>query len=176
VWKRVWLDIPIHNDNIQDAMASKELRCCPERFPELAGYDYLCWIDSKMRISNVDNVMRMLDILVSSDMLVAATKHPLPYTTVWGEYEAAIQYPKYAQQKESYKQYIEEQIAKGADPNKPLRICSGFRLMKMNERRKILGETWLSHIQQCGIECQISWQFIHQLYEDAVVFPYSLPV
>lgn len=36
-WKRVWLDKPVHNDNVKDAMETKELRCCPERFAELQG-------------------------------------------------------------------------------------------------------------------------------------------
>ncbi len=173
-WKRVWVDTPIYNDNVRDAMSSKELRCCPERFPELTEYEYVCWMDSKMKFTNDENFKKMLEALLSSDAIVAATHHPLPYKTVWDEYETAIQYEKYAREKDAYKAYIERQLQAGADPMKPQRICCGFRLMKMNERRKELGETWLSHIRQCGIEDQISWQFIHQLFEtEVVVFPYQ---
>ncbi len=173
-WKRVWLDLPIHNDNVRDAMTSKELRCCPERYPPLRGYEYLCWMDSKMKCTNMEHVRTMLETLASSDKIVAATHHPLPYKTVWDEYETAIKYEKYAREKDSYKRYIEEQLQKGADLNRPQRICCGFRIMKMNGRRQLLGETWLDHIRQCGIEDQISWQFIHQMFEDEIaLFPYQ---
>ena len=172
-WKRVWLDIPVYNDNVMDAMSSKELRCCPERFPELKQYEYVCWMDSKMKFTSWDNFKIMLDSMVSSDILVAATQHPLPYKTVWDEYETAINYEKYARQKEAYRTYIEE-LQKGANINMPQRICCGFRLMKMNDRRKELGEMWLQHIQKCGIEDQISWQFVHQFYENEIrIFPYQ---
>ena len=154
-------------------METKELRCCPERFPELQSYDYLCWIDSKMVFTSWDMFEEMWKALQTSDRVVAATAHPTPYTDVWGEYHAAIRHAKYAREKESYHRYIEDQLAQGRDLHTPQRICCGFRLMKMTERRKELGETWLRHIRQCGIEDQISWQFVHQLYEDAIqIFPY----
>lgn len=173
-WRRVWLDIPIYNDNNKDAMASKELRCCPERFTELQGYSYLCWIDSKIAFTSWDKFTVMLESLHTSTAVLAATAHPLPYKTVWDEYETAIQYEKYAKEKESYKRYIEEELTGGASPDKPQRICCGFRLMKMSDKRRCLGETWLSHIHRCGIEDQISWQFVHQLFEeDIVIFPYQ---
>jgi hypothetical protein len=173
-WKRVWLNVPIHNDNVKDAMASKELRCCPERFAELQDYDFLCWMDSKMRVTEGAHFKEMLNHLMSTECCIAATHHPLPYKTVWDEYTTAIKYQKYASEKDSYKKYIEQQLEKGADPNKPQRICCGFRLMKMNARRKELGELWLSHIQECGIEDQISWQFVHQLFEEEIaLFPYQ---
>lgn len=174
-WKRVWVSTPIHGDNVKDALSSKELRCCPERFPELANYDYLCWLDSKMHFTSWAAFEEMWEALRSSEtLLVAATQHPTPYTSVWGEYEAAIKYEKYAREKDAYRRYIEDQLAKGMDVSKPQRICCGFRLMKMVPRRKELGETWLQHIHMCGIEDQITWQFVHQLYEEAIViFPYQ---
>lgn len=174
-WKRVWMDKPIHNDDLKDTMESKEIRCCPERFPQLRGYDYLCWMDTKISLTSEEALEAMWCTLRASRTLcVAATAHPCGYENVWGEYELAIQHERYAREKDTYKAYIENQLSRGMDPSRPNRICAGFRLMKMNDRRKELGETWLSHIHQCGIEDQISWQFVHQLYEDAVVvFPHQ---
>ena len=98
----------------------------------------------------------------SPNLVMASTAHAVAFRDVWGEYELAIQYEKYAREKDSYRSYIEEQLAQGMDPLKPQRIDTGFRLMKMTPLRKELGELWYEHIRRCGIECQISWQFIHQ--------------
>jgi len=166
-WKRIWVDIPIENDNVLDAMNTKRLRCCPHKFDALRDYQYLCWVDSKLEITSTEKVYDMMNSLVGTK-IIALTRHPIPHTDVWGEYNLAIQYPKYASQKDRYAAYISKRIAEGFDAKKPLRHCSGFSVRKQCKQMEDIGDVWYSHILECGIECQISWQFVAQLYEDSI--------
>lgn len=168
-WKTVSISIPISNDNVVCAEQSKHLRCCPSEYPELAQYTYLCWIDSKLRITNIANLFEMKNALEASNAVWAFTRHPTPYTDVWGEYNAAIEHEKYARQKDRYTTYIESRLLAGYDEHKPQRVCCGFNIRKMTPLTKEIGSFWLSEIQECGIEDQISWQFVHQRYEAAIL-------
>jgi len=174
-WIPVWSERPIHNDDVLDASEVKELRCCPDRFSELKKYAFVCWMDSKLMITDMERFSDLIIAVEREDTpCMAMTRHPVPHQTVWGEYELAITYQKYARQKEAYKKYIESQLAAGMDVNKALRVSCGFNVRRMGVRAYEIGECWLSHIRQCGIEDQISFQFVHQLFEDDIVlFPYQ---
>ena len=173
-WNPVWVNIPISDDNMICSEQTKHLRCCPWEYPELACYTYLCWVDSKLRITDVNKLLQMVDALTRSDAVWAFTSHPTAYTDVWGEYTAAIQYEKYARQKESYKSYIESRLLAGYNDRIPQRVSCGFSIRKMTPLAKEIGSFWLSEIRECGIEDQISFQFVHQKYDtNIVVFPYQ---
>jgi hypothetical protein len=167
-WIRIWLDIPIENDNVRDAMNTKHLRCCPREYTVLRNYEYSCWIDSKFEVTDIQKVYEMVDSLTDSKV-IAITRHPVEHKDVWGEYMLAIQYSKYYAQKEQYQIYIHKRLQEGFDKNKPLRHCTGFIVRKQCPKTDAIGRLWYSHIQECGIECQISWQFICQLFEDSIV-------
>lgn len=173
-WKRVWVNIPVSDDMIECARQSKHLRCCPWDVPELKAYPYLCWVDSKLRMNDWDAVMESVTKLVLSDKVWLFTQHPRQYTDVWGEYHEAIQHEKYARQKAQYKAYITSRLDAGYTIDKPIRVCCGFSIRKRCPLAKEIGEFWYQEIQECGIEDQISFQFVHQRYEDAIlVVPYQ---
>jgi hypothetical protein len=155
--------IPIHNDHVKDTMESKEIRACPHRFEQLATYDYLCWFDSKLKVFP-DVVNRCVDILGSSEQCVVLTQHPYSgtYTTVWDEYNLAITYDKYRQQADQYKSYIQAQLAKDFSETISIFYCGGFSLRKRCAKTTEFNECWYRHIQECGIEDQISLQFVEQ--------------
>lgn len=165
-WKRVWLDIPIENDNILDCANTKSLRCRPHLYEVLRPYEYVCWIDSKLRVTDLKKVYEMRDSLVGSKV-IAITRHPYTYLDAWGEYNEAIKHAKYASQKDQYHNYIVSKLSEGFE-NKPLRHSCGFSVRKQCSLFQEIGETWYTHIQECGIEDQISWQFVVQLFPDAI--------
>jgi hypothetical protein len=172
-WIRIWMpDIPIHNDPVADAMATKELKACPYRFPVLSPYSHLCWLDSKRRITNLQRVLEMAESL-TGDAVLAVTVNPIldTYTDAWTEYTNAIQYEKYAREKESYSRYITDRLEEGY-ANAPLRHSIGCWIVRKSPGLDALGATWYHHIQMCGIECQISWQFVCQRFTRSIVeFP-----
>ena len=157
--------IRIENDSINDAMNSKILRACPFYFRLLNNYQYLCWFDTKLTVFE-DKVQDILAVLEKSPKLMAFTKHSLSDTfkSVWDEYNLAITYERYSKQKDMYKNYIETQLSKGFSEKIEIHFCTGFNIRKNCRKVKEIGEKWLEHICECGIECQISFQFINQLY------------
>lgn len=80
-----------------------------------------------------------------------------------------MQYSKYNLQKEQAKDYINKQLSLGFKENIDHIYCSGFRLIKMCPMMEEMGELWYTHIKECGIECQISFQFIEQLYSQYII-------
>jgi hypothetical protein len=173
-WKRVWLDIPMSSDEIECAAQSKHLRCCPFEYPELCKYQYLCWVDSKLRITDTTRFEEMVEYLKRSESTWVFTRHPLPYTDVWGEFHEAMKHVKYARQRDQARKYIESRLLTGYNEHIPQRVCCGFSIRKNCPLAKTIGDGWFSEIQECGIEDQISFQFVHQSYDGHIhIFPYQ---
>jgi hypothetical protein len=171
-WIPVWLDIPIEDSEIKNCLNTKLLRCCPHLFDMLAKYEYLCYLDSKLWITDLDKVMQLQDVLASSEtMTMAVSMHPRTYSSVWGEFDEAMQQARYKNYEKQYTDYIQHQLQSGYQ-DVPLRHCCGFSVRKQTEQMRRIGERWYSHIHRCGIEDQISWQFIIQDFPDAV---YEVP-
>lgn len=167
-WIPIKMDIPIENDNILDCRHTKTIRTCPHRIPELQNYDYLCWLDSKLAIEE-DKILFLLKELERTGKKIVLSKHPYQFETVWGEYELAIGHAKYYAEKDSYRHYIENKLQSGYSERLPAHYCGGFTLRDMTDPRVLsFGEEWLDNIRQCGIEDQISLQFVHQNYADII--------
>ena len=169
-WICIWMNIPIHNCEILDTMESKEIRCCSHRFSQLKDYEYLCWLDSKLQIyeDKVDEIINKMDL---NSKTFALTKHPCSndFHSVWDEYNLAIGVEKYGKQKEQYKKYIEKQLKLGFSEKINIHYCIGFFLIRTCDKSREIGEIWYKHIQECGIEDQISFQFIRQLYDNEIM-------
>ncbi len=164
------MDIPIETCNVKNSMYSKELKSCPHRFDILKKYDYICWFDSNLNLKE-EKINEILTILDTSDKIRAMTKHPYSdkYMSVWDEYNLCVRYDRYRIQKDQYKKYIETQLEKGFSEKIEIFFCSGFILRKNCEKTREIDEMWYRHIQECGIECQISFGFIQQLYSDSIL-------
>lgn len=171
-WTPVWLKIPIESDPIRDCQNTKLLRCCPHLYEPLAAYKYLCYLDSKLWITDFQKVLDLRGALTDAMPLVLS-RHPRNYASVWGEFEEAILQPRYAADKEQYSDYIKAQLRAGFQ-DAPLRHCCGFSIRKQGDMMRRIGECWYSHIGRCGIEDQISWQFVAQQFPDAILeIPYK---
>jgi hypothetical protein len=151
-------------------MESKEIRCCSHRFSQLKDYEYLCWLDSKIKIyeDKVDEIINKMEL---NGKIFAMTKHPYSnrFDSVWDEYNLAITIEKYEKQKEQYKKYIEKQLKFGFSEKINIHFCIGFSLFKCCDKSREIGEIWYKHIQECGIEDKISFQFIRQLYDNEIM-------
>jgi len=170
-WRRVFVDtILIHNDHVLDSFSPKELRACPHRFPVLDDYEYLCWFDTKLKVYE-EVVERCVDLLASSsDKVLVMTRHPYSdrYKTVWDEYHVAMTVEKYRAQQEQNKAFLERRLAAGASETIDVFYCGGFRLIKRCDKAKEINELWYKYILECGIEDQISFQFVQQNYTDSI--------
>ena len=171
-WKRVFVDdIPIHNDAILDTMNTKELRACPHRFDILNNYEYICWFDTKLQLfENV--ILNYVDELkYDDDKAICLSIHPFSnkYTSVWDEYNTALQYPRYALQKDMYKNYIDKKLLEGYSEKIDIFFCGGFSIRKNCQHTRAFNEYWFENIKECGIEDQISLQFAQQKFNNIII-------
>ena len=88
-WIPVFIDIPIKNTSGENAMDAKELKACPHRFPELRGYRYTVYSDSKLYL-NETNVLKNIQQMERTNYLMLVNKHPFIQSSVWEEYSEAM--------------------------------------------------------------------------------------
>jgi len=169
-WIRVLLDIPIHNNHVHDAMASKEIRCCPHKFEILNNYEYLCWFDSKLKLYE-EIIVNLITQLTDNNKIIVLSKHVYSdkFNSVWDEFNLAMEFDKYNQQRDKNIKYIQTQLNNGFSENINIHFCAGWTLKKMCKKTEEFGELWYSHIKECGIEDQISLQFIQQTYIEYII-------
>jgi len=172
-WKRMFLSIPIKSDYNLSSMDSKELKACPNHFEVLNYYEYSCYFDSKIFVdeNKIDELIEKM--LVNTDKLMILPKHP--YLTmknwepnVWNEYTESLYQPRYAMEKNKYVSYIHKQIESGLKEVSNTHYTTHFILRKHGKKTNEINDTWFQHIKECGIECQISFFFINQLFIDYI--------
>lgn len=172
LWKRIFCnDVHAHDCNIANTMETKILRTCPHKFDILNDYEYLCWFDSKLKVFE-DKVEELMEQLANNeDKIMVLTKHPYSnrFTSVWDEFNLAMGYDRYACQKEQNIKYINKQIENGYSEKINIHFSGGWNLKKKCKKVEEFGELWYSHILECGIEDQISLQFVQQKYIDNII-------
>lgn len=171
-WKRILCsDIQVHDCNIKNTMETKILRTCPHKFNVLNDYEYLCWFDSKLKLyeNKIEELMSQLSN--NEDKIIVLSKHPCSnkFKSVWDEFNLAMEFDRYSLQKEQNINYIKQQIKNGFSEKINIHFCGGWSLRKKCEKLKEFGEEWYSHILECGIEDQISLQFVQQKYIDNII-------
>ena len=169
-WNRVFMnDVPIKNEYNGNSMDSKELKACPHRFQILNQYKYSCYFDSKLRL-DIDKIKTNLANLINTeDKTFLLARHPfLKSNIVWDEYNECLKQQRYYNEKEQYETYIKNQISLGLSDTSDIHYTTTFLIRKHNETTNKINEEWLRHIRECGIECQISFFFIQQLFKPHV--------
>jgi len=167
-------DIPIYNDSILDTMSSKSFRAFPHNLDELKdNFEYTCWLDSKLAVdeNKVEEIIYQLD---NSQKVMALTSHPNNHKSVWDEYHLSIQFQKYGSQKDQYFKYINDKLNNGYSESIKNHYCMGFNLRKKSEISDKINLDWYNNILECGIEDQISFQFVQQDYSNYILtLPYQ---
>ncbi len=163
-WKTVNVPVQVKATNRNNAVDSKELKACPHRFKELQGFTYSCYFDSKMQIN--ESAINSLLPRLTGDVVMLVTRHINIKNSVWNEYAIAMQQPRYSQDSEKYKAYIERRKQEGLSNSSPdPHYQTGFILRKSGTLVDRIGEEWYRDIMDTGAECQISFFFIKEKYK-----------
>lgn len=178
-WNAIFVDVPIKNNLTADAMDAKHLKACPYMYPELNNYDVTCYFDSALTV-NMDEVNQLVAktfTYSNYDMIIA--RHPFIGVT-WppsakSEFNEAMLQPRYEAERDRYEKYMAEQIRSGLLEVDDIHYATGFIVRKNNMEMRRLGEVWYRHILACGIECQISFFFVQQMFKGKIygIEPYS---
>jgi hypothetical protein len=96
--------------------------------------------------------------------------------SVWDEYTDSITQDRYMLESEKYKNYIKNQIQNGLSEITKHHCACGFLIRNMkHEKMNELNTTWYRHIQECGIQDQISFFFVKQLFTEYILSFTEMP-
>lgn len=157
---------------IVNSRDSKPLKVFPEKYLEKP-YDFVVWYDNKFNV-NVSDTMAFIHLWDYSKC-IAMHLHPFNKTVV-DEFNVAICFPRYKRQQNDYVRYIDDCKTKGLTEYYHKHSQTGFIIYNTHHQKtKEIQELWMSHINQCGIECQISFNMVRQMYESYIAeFPHDI--
>jgi hypothetical protein len=173
-WIGIYDDKPSNDDLIEGCMIGKHVKTMPQEYAELKDYDYLCYLDSKLEKVDEKFVEDFIDrFFIQQNYALLIRHHWFISGKVNDELRVSMLQPRYKMEEEKYIQYINNQINNGLSDTTPTHCACGFLIRNM--KHPIINEintTWYNHIQECGIQDQISFFFVKQLFND-YIYPFK---
>jgi hypothetical protein len=170
-WIPIFIDIITTDDIYESNMFGKHIKTMPHLYDELKDYDYLCYLDSKLpKLSEsfVENYIQKY--FIDNNYALLLRQHPEIGDCVWNEYNFSMIQWRYVNQRERYRKYIKKQLSNGFYDKTKYHCTCSILLRNMKHKKIIeLNETWYNHILECGIQDQISFFFIKQLFSDCIL-------
>jgi len=173
-WIGIYNNKPINEDVIKSCMDGKHVKTMPQEYTHLKQYDYLCYLDSKLEKVSEVFVENFIDkYFIEQNYALLLRRHWYIPNKVWDEYNESMNQERYRLECDKYSKYIENQLNQGLSDTVQYHSACGFliRNMKHGEINNI-NTTWYAHIQECGIQDQISFFFVKQLFND-FIHPFS---
>lgn len=164
-WLPIFINLPIIDDPVLSSAQAKIAKALPHLFPALDRFRYSIYFDDKQT-----NYSQYFDALYcrvkASDATLSVTRHPFLSENVLLEFGEAMLQKRYARQRKKISQFITEKISDGYSLECANMFATG--LIARDHRApqvKVINEEWYQAIEQCGIECQISFDIIAQRYD-----------
>lgn len=143
-------------------IVSKPLKVYPDQFlPK--GYHYIVWFDSKFDV----NITGTLEAIRNwkQDKAIMLHKHPFA-KNIEEEFNESMKQKRYVKERYQYIDYIYKNTTKGLSKYHNKHYQCGYLLYNTNHpETKNIQRTWQQHINNCGINDQISFNFIAQLFD-----------
>ena len=151
------------DDYVSSTMDSKRLKVNPFLCEDLSNYDFTCFRDTKIHAISLSKI---LNIINDDSYAMALIEHWFVKPEVMAEYHESMLQPRYKSQEDQILSYIHKMESEGLSLKTSYHLACGFiiRNMKHKDVKKI-GETWQEHINECGIQDQISMFFVKQLFD-----------
>ena len=162
---------PMVDDLNESCMMGKYIKTMPQQYEELQNYKYLCFLDSKLQKVNESFVEKyIIQYFIKQDYALLLREHWFIKNNVWNEFHESMNQKRYNIEKQKYIDYIENQIKQGLQESTETHCACGFLIRNMKHPKIVeLNNTWYDHIQKCGIQDQISFFFVKQLFQDCIV-------
>lgn len=173
-WIGIYDENPINDDLIQMTNVGKHIKTMSHEYSELKEYDYLCFLDSKLENVNEQFVENFIDkYFIQQNYALLLRRHCFINDNVWNEYNESMKQERYQLESEKYRNYITRQINEGLSIFTNQHCACGFLIKNMKHKKMIeINTVWFKHIQECGIQDQISFFFVKQLF-DEFIYPFT---
>lgn len=170
-WIPIYDDKPISKNLTESSMFSKHIKSCPHEYEELKKYSYLCFLDSKLEKINEIFIEEFINkYFIEKNYALLLREHPTIKNNVWNEYNESMHQLRYRNERKKYRNYINKQISDGLSEITEHHCITGLLIRNMkHEKINDLNTIWYKHILECGIQCQISFFFVKQLFKDYIL-------
>jgi hypothetical protein len=171
-WKPIFDNKPATEDIIESCMYGKYVKVMPHETELIKNYDYTCFLDSKLKKVSESFVEECIDkYFIQGDKALLLRKHEfLTDGSVIAEFNESMKQERYVKQKEQIMNYINKQIENGFNEKIPVHSQTGLLIRNMKHPKiNEINSRWYSDIQKCGIQCQISFFFVRQEFDDNIV-------
>jgi hypothetical protein len=167
-WIGIYDNKPTEDDLIESCMVGKHIKTMPKEYQELQDYDYLCFLDSKLdKVNEAFVEDYIVKYFIQQNYALLLRKHWGGHNSVWDEFNGSMNQHRYVLEREKYKKYINNQVNNGLSEITESYCACGFLIRNMKHEKMIeINNTWYQHIQECGIQDQISFFFVKQLFND----------
>jgi hypothetical protein len=167
-WKVRYLNYEVNDDENKSCMDAKHVKINPHLYDELNKYDYTVFFDNKLTINNVNQIERLINTKLNTSSILLR-RHDFIDGNVMKEYNESMKQRRYEKEKIKYLDYINSQRVKGLSLETEDHYRCGFIIRKNSSSIvKEFNETWFKHLNQCGIQDQISFFFVKQLYKNDI--------
>jgi hypothetical protein len=156
------------NDASVSCMMSKRVKVLPHLYSQLVTYDYLCFLDSKSGNVNVPFVEEIInELFIHQNYAMLLRQHWFIKDSVWSEFNESMKQERYLKERDKYLDYMVRQIVDEEFCDTTNIHCAcGFIVRNMRHKvTREINELWFQHIEECGIQDQISFFFVKQRFE-----------
>jgi hypothetical protein len=169
-WIGIYDDKPTNDDLIESCMVGKHVKTMPHEYKELNGYDYLCYLDSKLERVNINFIEECINrYFIEQNYALLLRQHWFVPPNVYNELHTSMEQHRYVLEKDRYELYISKQINSGLSAVTPVHCACNVLIRNMkHEKINEINTTWYNHVQECGIQDQISFFFVKQLFPGSI--------
>lgn len=155
------------DDVLESCMTGKHVKVLPHLYKELCNYDFTCFLDSKLSKVSETFVEDLIErFFVKDGYALLLRHHWFLGNNVWEEFHESMLQHRYLVHYDRYFNYIEKQLSSGLSETTAYHCACGFLVRNMKHPAiNELNEMWYQHIEECGIQDQISFFFVKQFFD-----------
>ena len=173
-WHPIYLDLPVSANRVLSAQQSKIPKASPHLFPVLNQYDSLLYVDDKISFS-ASKMYQLSQTLIQQNQALMIREHPSLTKNILNELAVAMIQPRYQAQRDQMVAYIDAQIKNGLQLRVEHLFWTSAILRNMRHIDTcLINEDWYEAILDCGIECQLTFDFVAQKYNSITLMPQTI--
>ena len=172
-WEVVYMDevkAEYNTDEDNFNLSAKQPKICPHKFPAImnSGAKFMVWCDNKY-IPNVQSAEKTIRSWPNGGA-VCFSKHPLRRMNgARTELEVSMEQERYARHEARMEAYIADQVSAGLKAEHRPHFTATCIYWNLRSHVAVqFQHEWWTHIEQCGIQDQVSLCFVAQKFESAI--------
>ena len=161
-WIPFFLEVGVYDDPIISAHQAKIAKALPHLFGFLKSYDKLFYMDDKFHFSaGIITALEKIEVKETFSFMVSY--HRFLAKNILFELAEAMGQPRYFSQRQRSVTFITKKLEEGLQLNVENLYETGLILRNLRHPEvNVINEDWYQSILECGIECQISFDFIRR--------------